>query len=250
MYSGYNFIFDDNGDILYSAVVEMPHEEDGKTETVGGIRIFRGKWNAEKNHYQWESPAKLSVSKKISGRGLMEPFLAKLKTGVLYLDMRGSTHGQPSGVQGLAEPRHWCSSSKDGGNTWEAVSDLKFDTGEQFWAPSSFAKLIRSSKNGKLFWIGNISLSERPDGNWPRMPLYIAEFDEDKIAIKKDSLTVIDNKESADICPKSQYSNFSLLENRDTGTIELYLTRYGEKGKLKTPAYFEADVFKYEITLK
>ena len=247
-YSGYSFLTEPNGDILFSAISSVPLEEENTT--VSGVRFFRGHWNEEEQRFDWENPSSFGVSTKVSGRGLIEPFLVRLCDGTLYIDMRGSTDNQPKGVEGLAEPRHWYSVSRDNGDTWEKVTDLKFDTGESFWSPSSFAKLIRSSKTGKLYWVGNISPDIRPSGNMPRFPLYIAQFDEEKIALKKDTLTVIDTRSEEDLSPDVQFSNFSLVENRETGALEIFLTRYGERGVISEPAYFEADVFKYEITLK
>ena len=247
-YSGYNFVTDPNGDILFSATAAVPLEEENTT--VSGIRFFRGHWNEEEQRFDWENPSSFGVSTKVSGYGLIEPFLVRLSDGTLYIDMRGTTDNRPEGVEGLADPHHWYSISHDNGKTWERVTDLKFDTGESFWSPSSFAKLIRSSQTGKLYWIGNIALDSKPSGNWPRFPLYIAEFDEEKVALKKDTLTVIDTREDADASPSVQFSNFSLIENRETGTFEIFLTRYGERGDSLDIDYNEADVFKYEITLK
>ena len=247
-YCGHSFITEPNGDILFSAIASVPLEEENTT--VGGVRFFRGHWNEEEQRFDWENPSSFGVSTKVSGRGLIEPFLVRLSDGTLYIDMRGSTDHQPAGVEGLADPHHWYSISHDNGQTWERVTDLKFDTGESFWSPSSFAKLIRSSQTGKLYWVGNISLDSKPSGNWPRFPLYIAEFDEEKVALKKDTLTLIDTREDADISSNVQFSNFSLIENRETGTLEIFLTRYGERGDSSDADYYEADTFKYEVTLK
>ena len=52
------------------------------------------------------------------------------------------------------------------------------------------------------------------------------EIDEERLAFKKDTLTVIDDRDSEHM----QLSNFSLLENRETQDMELYLTRLGERG--------------------
>jgi hypothetical protein len=242
MYSGYNTVIAPDGNLLYSGCVQAPHEQDGVREEVCGVRVFKAAWNAGAGRYDWRSPFLLTVSRRISSRGLLEPWLAPLADGRLYLDMRGSSTAWTPG-------RRWYSVSADKGETWSPVADLRYDTGETFYSPSTFAKTIRSSRTGKLYWVGNIA-PEPPNGNWPRRPLVLAEFDEEKVAIRKSTVTVIDDYEpGADASDKVQFSNFSLVENSGTHALELYLVRYGEAGPLGEKRYFQADVFKYVITL-
>jgi hypothetical protein len=134
--------------------------------------------------------------------------------------------------------------SNDKGKIWSAVTDLRYDTGEQFYAPATFAKFIRSTKTGKLYWVGNISRG-LAEGNYPRYPLYIAEVDEEKAALKKTTLTIIDDREPGDT-EGVQFSNFSLLENRETKDFEIYLTRLGEK----PDNVFSASAYKYTLKLR
>ena len=140
--------------------------------------------------------------------------------------------------------RKWISVSADGGQTWSAVVDFRYDTGEPFYAPATFAKFIRSRRTGKLYWIGNISRGPA-EGNGPRYPLYIVEVDESKAALKKGTLTVIDDLQPGDT-RDLQLSNFSLLENRETGDFEIYLSRLGEK----PDNIFSASAYKYTLKLK
>ncbi|MBI3985886.1 MAG: exo-alpha-sialidase [Lentisphaerae bacterium] len=242
MYSGYNAIVAPDGTLLYSACVKVLHEQDGVREDVCGVRLFKAAWNATAGRYDWRSPFLLTVSTRISARGLMEPWLATLADGRLYLDMRGSSSEWTPG-------RHWYSVSKDKGETWSPVTDLRYDTGEQFYSPSTFAKTLRSARTGKLYWVGNIA-PEPPKGNWPRRPLVLAEFDEERVAIRKSTVTVIDDYEpDGDASPYVQFSNFSLVEHTETRAFELYLTRYGEAGTLQEKTYWQASAFKYVIVL-
>lgn len=208
---------------------------------VFGVKCFFGTWNAPKQDYDWTHGPPIFVPRRISTWGLTEPALAQLSGGRLLLEMRGSNARlDPAKHPG----RKWISLSTDGGTTWSAVTDLRYDTGEQFYAPATFARMIRSSKNGKLYWIGNIS-RQPAKGMRPRYPLYVAEVDEAKAALKKSTLTVIDDRD-ADDTEQVQLSNFSLLENRETKALELYLTRYGERS-IESP--FGADAYKYTLTL-
>jgi hypothetical protein len=105
--------------------------------------------------------------------------------------------------------------------------------------------MIRHSVTGKLYWLGNISATP-PQGNSPRYPLVIAEIDEEKVALRRDTVTSIDDREpgQGDI----QFSNFSLLEDRETHRLELYLTTYGQE---PDPAdWATADCYRYYLELK
>ena len=56
----------------------------------------------------------------------------------------------------------------------------------------------------------------------------IAEVDEDFASIKKQTVTVIDDRDPQKHSFHYQLSNFSLLENRETHELELFLTTYGQ----------------------
>ena len=163
---------------------------------------------------------------QVSTRGLVELDLSELANGNLLLIMRGSNAGLgPMKCPG----RKWFSVSRDGGLTWDEVRDMRYDTGEQFYSPASISKTIRSSKTGKLYWVGNIT-DVPPDGNSPRYPFQIVEIHEDGPSFKKDTLTVIDDRVLKRDSEHLQLSNFSLLEDRETHEMEAYLTRLGERG--------------------
>ena len=135
--------------------------------------------------------------------------------------------------------------SQDGGLSWSPVTDLRYDTGEQFYSPCSMPATTRSGKTGKLYFIGNIT-DTPPRGNGPRYPLVIAEIDEDMPALKKDTLTVIDDRE-----PETEAPTMGLwgkpFENRETLDLELFLTRHWTHAD---PAQkWTADAYRYTITL-
>ena len=255
MYGGYNAIALANGSIVYPAVVPVPYRDDEDDKVVGhipnlaeegcvgGILCFIGRWDAERADYEWAASPPVFVPRRVSTRGLMEPAIVELANGDLLLEMRGSNwQMDPNVIPG----RKWMSVSQDGGRTWSEVADLRYDTGEQFYAPSTFARMVRSAKTGKLYWVGNIC-DASPEGNSPRYPLYIAEIDETIPALKRDTLTVIDDRDPARDSEVLQLSNFSLLENRETYELELYLTRLGENGT--GDDIWTANAYKYTVTL-
>lgn len=244
MYGGYNILPMSNGDLLYAASVTMPFKnKNGVAESVCGIYCFSGHWDKDLGNYTWTRSEPIAVSKDISSRGLMEACLAELSDGRILLELRGSCTEVTPG-------RKWISVSSDHGFTWTDPTDFKYDDGEQFYAPSAFAKMLRSSKTGKLYWIGNITPTP-PNASLPRYPLLIAEVDETIPALKRSTVTVIDDYNPEKDTNLLQLSNFGVFENRETQEIEIYLTRFGENGQNDEiiPDFWTAHVYKYVLTL-
>ena len=234
-----------SGTVVYPCS-EIPMRLD--EETVDGVICFVGKWDVAKQTYIWEKSQPICVPHRLSARGLLEPSVAELSDGRLWMVMRGSNRTfQGDDWTGTVDNpgRKWMSLSVDGGRSWSPVTDLRYDTGEQFCSPSAFAKLLRHSRTMKLYWFGNICRGPSR-GNRPRHPLYIAEVDESTPSLKKDTLAIVDDRDPVADSDVLQLSNFHLLENRQTGEIELYLTRYGERESSRT----HADAYKYTIELQ
>ncbi len=208
-----------------------------------GSVLFLGRWNVARQDYDWTPGAQVEISPDHSARGLMEPEVAELADGRLLVVWRGSTHGWDGSVAKFPG-RKFFSVSSDGGRTLSPPAAWKYDDGSDFYSPSSFHRMIRHSVSGRLYWLGNICTTP-PSGNSPRYPLVIAEVDEANAALKKSTVTAIDDRQpgQGDI----QFSNFSLLENRETHLLELHLTTYGQE---PDPAdWATADNFKYLLTL-
>ena len=242
-----------NGTVIVSSTIPVMYrdEEDEKFPTafpndyregcVAGAMCFVGKWNRARQDYDWTKSNSVFLPREKSTRGLVELNLSELTNGNLLMIMRGSNRG----LDPLKYPgRRWFSVSKDGGLTWSEVKDMRYDTGEQLYSPSSIAKTIRSSKTGKLYWVGNIP-DVPPDGNEPRYPLQILEIDEEGPSFKKDTVTVIDDRDPEKDSEHLQVSNFSLFENRETQDMEMYLIRLGERGG--GPDIWTADAYKYTL---
>jgi len=247
MYGGYTAIVTREGRLLYpfttSGTVRTPTGE----QATGVVRCMIGTWDERAGDYRWEVSNEIGVALEWSGRGLMEPTLAELNDGRIVMGIRGSNDVERQfcrdGSVTVTQPgRHWLSVSEDGGYHWGPLRDWRYSDGEQFYSPSTFGRLIRHS-SGRLYWIGNIC-PEPPQGNMPRHPLVIAQVDESGPGLVKDSVTPIDTKdENEPVAPEFQLSNFNILENADTGTIELYMTRYGESPE----HWLKANAYKYEI---
>jgi hypothetical protein len=236
-YFGNNILRHSNGTLIHCvAHANAPRDpnNDNRPWRMGSL-CFVGRWNALANDYQWTAGNRVEISPELSSRGLMEPEVAELKDRRVLIIWRGSNTATTPG-------RKWFSISRDGGMTLDEVQELKYDDGSSFYSPSSYHRMIRHSVTEKLYWIGNISAAP-PSGNSPRYPLVIAEMDEEIPALKKNTVTAIDDRkpgQSAVI----QFSNFSLLENRETHQLELYLTTYGQDEQ----DVFSADNYKYTLT--
>ena len=198
---------------------------------------FLGKWNAATKEYDWTPGERVEISPDISSRGLMEPFVAELKDGRLLIVWRGSNTAKTAG-------RKWFSISTDGGRTLSPPAEWKYDDGSQFYSPSAIHKMLRHSVTGKLYWLGNICPTP-PKANSPRYPLVIAEVDETTAALKRSTVTLIDDR-AEDDSPRLQLSNFSFFEDRRTHHLEIYLTRLGEDAD----DFWGADAYNYILTLK
>jgi hypothetical protein len=125
------------------------------------------------------------------------------------------------------------------------VAELTYDDGSEFYSPSSYSRLIRSSKTGKLYWIGNIT-ADPPNGNLPRYPLVIAQVNETTPTptLIKSTVTKIDDRQS-DEPTTVALSNFNVYDDRETGALEMYMSRYGENYGSPT----SADGYHFEMTL-
>lgn len=209
-----------------------------------GSICFLGNWDGAARNYRWTAGARVEVAPKVSARGLMEPEVAELKDGRLLVVWRGSTHGW-DGTTAQTPGRKFYSLSADGGRTLGPPAEWKYDDGSAWYSPSSFHRMIRHSRTGKLYWLGNISAAA-PAGNSPRYPLVIAEIDEATAALIRNTITAIDDRQAGqgDI----QFSNFPLIEDRVTHDLILHVTTYGQEPDPRDWA--TADNFRYTLSIR
>jgi len=221
-YPGSSICRHSNGTLIHPvAHANAPHdaENDRRAWRLGSL-CFIGRWNSASGDYVWQAGKRVEIPHTLSSRGLMEPDAAELADGRVLVVWRGSHTAKTPG-------RKFFSLSHDGGFTLTEPAEWHYDDGTPFYSPSSYHRLIRHQGNGKLYWFGNICATP-PVGNSPRYPLVIAEVDEQRAAIRRSSVTAIDDRQPHQP-PELQFSNFSLLENRQTHAFELWLTQYGER---------------------
>jgi hypothetical protein len=237
-YPGSSICRHSNGTLVHPvAHANAPHdaENDNRPWRLGSL-CFIGRWDPELNDYKWQAGKRVEVAPTVSSRGLMEPEAAELKDGRVLIVWRGSHTAETPG-------RKFFSLSQDGGLTLSVPAEWRYDDGTPFYSPSSFHRLIRHQQNGKLYWFGNICATP-PVGNSPRYPLVIAEVDEQRAAIRRSTVTAIDDRQPGQPA-ELQFSNFSLLENRQTHAFELWLTQYGERPE----NIYNADAYHYTLRL-
>ncbi len=148
--------------------------------------------------------------------------------------------------RGLALERQ-CGETTDAGRSWQIGRDLTFDDGSPVHSPSAYSEFIQSSRTGKWYWVGNILPEPHYGGCDPRYPLQITELDAERLCLKRDTVTVIEDKAPGD--PDTvRFSNFRIYEERGSGDFILLMTKcYSEL----TPGYPDLPYpsYRYRIRL-
>lgn len=190
---------------------------------------------------QWHLSQPVFPDLEKTSRGLYEPAIAELNDGRFAMILRGDNSMFPE------RPGHkWLSFSDDHCETWTDPVSLPCDEGDPLESGSNGSALFRSITDGKLYWMGNLCIDgERPNGNFPRTPIVIAEVQEEPFALKRDTITVIDRQQPGE-SPQVQHSNFRFYQDRENGDVVLFLTRYGETS---AEEWMLADYYRYRVAL-
>jgi hypothetical protein len=210
-----------------------------------GLIVIRGRWN--EGEYDLVPSKPVVISDLKSSRGVDEPTITVLKSGRILVVFRGSnviSEGWNTRIQKGTPAHKWYTYSDDDGKTFSDPVPWHYDNGEVFYSSATISHFFRSKKNGKTYWFGNISGPETY-GNHPRYPLVMAEVDEETGFLKRDTHTVIDDRDPETESDQIQLSNFTILEDRETRKIELYLTRLGAGRE----DMWCSDAYKYTIEI-
>lgn len=214
----------------------------GLTYSYGQSRLIIGTFDAA-GQVNWTLGDPVPLEIGLSSRGLNEGAVAELRDGRLVMILRGSNHLWPD-----RPGCKWLSLSDDGGQSWSAAQPLQCDDGTLIESSATGSAIFRSTHDGRLYWVGNLCIDgRRPDGNMPRSPLVIAELSEQPVALRRATIRVID-RAAAHEHPDTQHSNFKLYQDRATGDLVLYLTRYGERG-YDNNAWLKADHYQYRVAM-
>ena len=215
--------------------------------------LLMATWSDDGRQLHWDLGQYIKLTNE-SGC-LSELTAAELQDGSILGIMRSDPKGSPG--------RMFCL-SRDGGETWCTPRRLTFDNGEPLYSPSSISRLIRSSRNGKLYWIANL-LPFR-DGHYVNLPsnlhrfaLQIAEVNEHNFGIKKQTVTVIDKSKNP--TDPREYSNACVYEDRDSGNLILtmceasalplgnHVVPKSYSGSFMNAESFTSHSYKYEIQI-
>jgi hypothetical protein len=217
------------GSILIPTQV-CPVGPDGEYYNPGGgytyhdVVLLVGRWVNERDgsdcRIAWELSEYVRGDPARSTRGWVEPTLAEMPDGSVLMVMRGSNDSRPE------LPGHkWYAVSRDEGRTWGPVKPWAYADApdEPFFSPSSMSLLLTHS-SGRYFWLGNICPTN-PRGNGPRHPLVIGEVDPRSFLLRRETVTVIDDRQPGE-SEQMMLSNFSAHEDRATGEIVLHMSRW------------------------
>ena len=204
--------------------------------TIGSL-CFLGRWDEAAAEYVWQAGRPVWIPRSIAFNGLLEADVAELADGRVLIVWRITKTAS-------GEARKWYSVSTDGGLTFSDPQVFGYADGTSFYSPSTFHRLFRSNRTGRLYWIGNICPENPTNAGHPRYPLVIAEVDEDALALKQQTVTEIDTRQPGEGA-MMQLSNFWLIENVETQDLEIYLTRLYED----PTETFTASAYKYTLRL-
>ena len=225
--------------ILFPFVVNL---EDGKRYQSA---LLHGRWKPDHSGLDWESSDYISVPLTQSSQGCCEPMPALLDDGRIFVSLRCCGDRENKTFPSL---KYWVI-SEDGARTFSAPQPLTYEDGSMVWSPSSYAGIIRSSVNGRYYWIGNI-LDQPTYSSYPRYPLCIAELAPERGVLFRESVATIDTKPDDFPDERRRYTNFGFYEDRATKEIVLTLPEEPKNANPGTwPKDKTSDCYRYRITL-
>lgn len=199
-----------------------------------------GQWTAE-GELTFRLGNPLQIDPQLSSRGLDENTLALLSDGRLAAICRGDNSMFPD------KPGYkWLSFSSDAGLNWSPAVPLPATGGDPIESGANGSALFRSERNGRLYWLGNLALDgQRPKGNWPRSPLCLVEVEEGSLSLKRDTIFRVDARSGND-SDQVQLSNFRFYQDRESGELVIFLTRYAEQSATE---WMLANYYRYRVAL-
>ena len=235
------------GRLLFPAYKPAIDEEGNRTHYPGHPRatidttlMIIGEYRPD-GELNWRAGNTVPCDLEMTCRGLDEPAAVELRDGRIAMICRGDNSVFPH-----RPGRKWLTFSEDVGESWSKAEPLLFTDGEAIESSSTGSAVFRSIKTDKLYWIGNICTDgEHADGNWPRSPIVIAEIQEAPFALRRETITVIDQR-GPDDSSRVQFSNFRYYLDRQKGDVVIFLSRYGERN---AENWKLADYYRYRIQI-
>ncbi|MEI8245888.1 MAG: sialidase family protein [Lentisphaerota bacterium] len=193
------------------------------------------------DNLRWKAGNPVIVNVEKSSRGLTENCIAELADGSLAMVCRGDNFMFPE------RPGYkWICYSQDDGENWSEPEPMPCTEGPPIESSSAGSAFFRCTKTKKLYWIGNLCIrGERPNGLFPRSPLVVAEIQEQPFGLKRETISVIDERAPGETA-SVQMSNFRFYQDSETGDLIVLLSRYGERDAEKWQI---ADYYQYRISI-
>ena len=211
----------------------------------GACKIFIGTWREDLSGVDWESPATINADLNLTRQGIGEPHACQFEDGRIFIIFRmdGLTPSQDDpGKPALKS----FSISEDNGRTWTKPAPLCYEDGRYVYSSTSFPDTFYSSKNGKPYVI--ININKNPcTGCDPRTVLQIAELNTDPVAVKRDTIAIIDER-----LPEHHFhvrlSNWITLEERKSKNMLLFMKlQMSEHCPVRSG--YDFNCYRYEIIL-
>ena len=249
-YPGQSILRHSNGSLIIPVTnANIPDEAANTDQPVGrtvwpakggiGSLCYVGRWNETTESYDWKAGEPVWLPRDLAFNGLLEADIAELSDGRVLCVWRVTKNGKESPAY------KYVGVSEDGGLTFTRPEVFKYSDGSEFYSTSTFHRLFRSSKTGKLYWIGNIIAEHTEIPGHPRYPLQIVEVDEQTLGLKKETVTQIDTRREGE-GERLQLSNFWIIESQQEKNLEIYLTRLNEHPE----EVFTAHVYRYTLSFE
>jgi hypothetical protein len=183
--------------------------------------LLIGQWDKGNSDVLWEVSRPVHVDPE-RGHDEGEPSVAILPDGRFLMTLRSRSF--PDDGLAIRSAKFW-TVTDDLGKTWSDPDVLTYTDGSQVYCPASLAHVVRSSKNGRLYIIGNFLDEPTEKGCDPRSTLQIAEVDPDAIQVRRETMTVIETRNKQAGQPGTiRFSNWRRYEDRKTGNIVIVMT--------------------------
>jgi hypothetical protein len=223
---------------------------------------IRGRWNNNHTKLKWQLAGFVPNDYNLSKKGLNETAVIEINPDLIVMLSRIQWPGNED-----LPIMKLLTTSSDGGRSWTPLKPLCYDDGTIVPSVASFGTIIKSIANGKIYYISNILpellywkklypeetakrmrlFDNPPKGvSDPRNALHIAEFDSQKLCLKKDSVTLIDECWPGEPL-YVRLSNFGIYQDRQSGNIVLHMTRDPGNAGWKPDDGISRDTFRYDI---
>ena len=205
-------------------------------------RAWLGTWRTDRSGVDWKRGGLVQIPGNMGTQGVGEPQACQLPDGRVFVVLRQAIVLPSQDGPGYPSVK-LLSVSTDCGQTWGDPRPLTFDDGKVVYSSTSFASCFRSSRSNRVYVILNI-LNGPNEGCLPRNVLHLAEIDQDRLCVRRDTVTVVEevHEEHTHLVG---YSNWSMFEDRDSGNLVLFMNL--ESGPVGEG--YDWNSYRYEIEL-